>query len=401
MSGTKYWVWLSMLRGLSSKARAGLMEHFDSARDVFFASAEELRQLDFLDAQSLAALEEHAIVHAENVLDVCAQKGISVITRQDAAYPRRLANIYDPPAVLYVMGRLPSIDDEAAVAVVGTRTASVYGLRMGRRLGSELAEGGAVVLTGLAKGVDSAAAEGALAAEGCVVGVLGTAIDVVYPAYNGPLFDAVMRRGALVSEYPPGYPTMRENFPRRNRILSGLALGTVIVEAPEKSGALITARHALEQGRDVYAVPGNADSENCAGANALLKEGARPVTSGWDILSEYVKQYPHRISKPTGKFRAAAEKVTARPVQEQKATEKAVDNSKATDYIDLEAQLKDLTERQLKIVTVLVRPAMHVDDIVELTGLDARTVLAELTFLQIKGYVRQEKGKRYSLNIKK
>lgn len=401
MSSAKYWVWFSMLRGLSAKARAGLMEHFDSARDLFFASPEELAQLAFLDGQAMAVLEDHAIAHAESVLDICAQKEIAIITRQDAAYPQRLAHIYDPPAVLYVMGRLPAMDDEAAIAVVGTRAASVYGLRMGRRLGNELAEGGAVVLTGLAKGVDSAAAEGALAAEGRVVGVLGTAIDVVYPAYNGPLFDAVLSRGALVSEFPPGYPTMRENFPRRNRVMSGLALGTLVVEAPEKSGALITARHALDQGRDVFAVPGNADADNCAGTNALLKEGAKPVTAGWDILSEYEKLFPQRLSRPTGKFRAAVEKEEVFAALEQKMTEKPVDNGKNTDYIDLEAQLKELTARQLQIVAVMKRPAMHVDDIIDLTGLDARSVLAELTFLQIKGYVRQEKGKRYSLSIKK
>ena len=252
----KYWVWLAELPGLRSQPRLALLRHFGSPENIFFADREELLLAeDVPPAQAELALNRD-LSAADRILADCQRLGQRILTLQDAEYPQRLRNIFDPPLVLYVRGRMPAIDEEAAIAVVGTRKCTPYGVASAERLSQELASGGAVVVTGLARGVDTAAARGALRAGGTVVGVTGGGLDVVYPPENGDLYDDVASAGVLLSEYPPGSPPDKTHFPVRNRIMSGLSVAALIVEAPERSGALITARLALDQGRDVYAVPG-------------------------------------------------------------------------------------------------------------------------------------------------
>jgi DNA processing protein len=214
------------------------------------------------------------------------------MTLHDGDYPARLTNIPDPPLVLYIRGRLPALDEEAAVAVVGTRSCTPYGLKAAERIGYELARHGCLVVSGLARGIDSAAAKGTLRAGGRVVGVVGSGLDIVYPPENKKLFDDVAAVGAIVSEYPPGSPAAPRHIPQRNTVMSGLSVGVTVIEAPEKSGALITATHALEQGRDVFAIPGNVDSPACKGSNNLLREGAVLVTTGREIAEEYAALFP-------------------------------------------------------------------------------------------------------------
>ena len=209
---------------------------------------------------------------ANGILGDCAAKGIYVLTYQDAAYPNRLKHIPDPPLTLYYQGTLPDFDAEPAVAVVGTRRASAYGCLTARRMGYQIAKCGGLVVSGMAGGVDTLAMKGALLAEQPVVGVLGNGLDVVYPRSNRDLYQDVAWRGCLLSEFPPGTPPIGRNFPRRNRIISGLTCGVVVVEAPARSGALITAQLALDQGRDVFAVPGNVDAACSAGSNGLLRK---------------------------------------------------------------------------------------------------------------------------------
>lgn len=196
---------------------------------------------------------------------------------QDAAYPGRLKNIYDPPCLLYVKGRLPVFDEELAVAVVGTRDCTPYGVACAEKLGYGLTCGGAVVVSGLAKGIDAAATRGALRAGGVTVGVVGNGLDIRYPYESGYLYEDVAAAGALLSEYPPGARPAKAHFPARNRILSGLSAATLVVEAPERSGALITAGTAMEQGREVFAVPGPIDAPASAGCNRLIQDGARAL----------------------------------------------------------------------------------------------------------------------------
>lgn len=410
MSGIVYWIWLAQAH-ISIKGRALLMERFDGAKDIFFADERELKKLGLGDGD-LQALSQKELDEAERVIRRCAEEDVSILTIQDAAYPERLRNIPDPPAVLYVKGHLPAVDSEAAIAVVGTRKCSPYGAKIARNMGYEIASKGGLVVTGLAEGIDSRAAEGALMAGGQVIGVLGTAINVVFPAFNGRLFADVAARGAVISEYPPDAPGNKLYFPARNRIIAGLSLAVVVPEAPVKSGALITARLALDCGRDVFALPGNVDSPACRGSNNLLREGAMFAENGWDVLREYKQQFPDKINeKGRGAVPEEMHKPDA-PVPEKQA-KPMKDEPKgffklrvpvrraAKKSEQLSRQLSGLTENQLKIVAVMNKPSMHVDDIIDLSGLPASAVLSEMTLLQIKGFVSQEPGKRFTLNIAK
>ncbi len=428
MSTLKYWVWLSALTGLKPAKRFALLDALGDPENVYYADEKSLRGELSLSEGELRLLLNKSLVRAEGILAQCRTEGISILTLQDAAYPRRLRNIYDPPVVLYIKGRLPAMDEEAAIGVVGTRKVTLYGQKMAKKLGFEVCRCGGLVVTGLAEGADSAAAEGALIAGGTCIGVLGCAIDSIYPRWNGALYEDVSIAGALVSEYPPGEPQTKWYFPERNRIISGLSIGVVVVEAPEKSGALITAELALEQGREVYAVPGNADAPGCLGSNRLIREGAQLVTNGWQMLADFAQQFPKLSEYDERKVRQLAlREDTGKSYYVGKVSEKAeaelnavlaetgrgfaklriqtdrkgIDNPEKREYIDLRDQLSALTERQLRIVSVLKGKSVHVDDIVEETELSVPEVLSELTMLQIKGYVLQESGKRFSLNIKR
>lgn len=416
MAAIKYWVWLSCLTGIKPKTKHSLLEHFTDPQAIYFANETEYDALPGIGESEKAALAGKDMDRANDILGRCAEIGADIITLGDAAYPERLRHIFDPPLVLYVLGKLPWLDEEVPVAIVGTRRATSYGITMGYRFGGELARGGAVVVSGLAAGVDTAGAKGALSAGGKCIGVLGTAVDVVYPRENSELFRDVMYHGALISEFPPGYPTQGSNFPQRNRIISGISAGVLIIEAPKKSGALITAARAAEQGRDVFVVPGNVDAQNCVGSNELIKDGAKAVLTGNDILSEYESIYPHRIKtlssaeligrgavKAVEKKEAAPEKPKPlKPETGEGFFKLRVPNplrmkkKKET----LENQLSGLSEEQLKIVTAIGDEQAHIDDIAERAGLPVSKTLSELTLLQIKGYVNQERGKRFSLNVK-
>ena len=297
--------------------------------------------------------------------------------------------------MLYVRGTLPFLDEIPVIGVVGTRKASPYGIKMAIKISQEITTFGGCVVTGMASGIDGAAAKGALLANGVCVGVLGTAIDVNYPKENSLLIDDVAAIGALISEFPPGYPTMPENFPRRNRIISGLSCGVCVVEAPKKSGALITADLALEQGRDLFAVPGNADSPNSQGTIALIRDCARAVTCGRDILEEYEGLYPTRLDYEKQVF------VPEEPAAEPKETAKSeIDKPERIEYIDLERRLAAFTENQQKILRLLAEKDSHVDELIASTGFSPAKILADLTILSIRGAVKALPGKRYTLNLK-
>ncbi len=403
MAAIKYWVWLSALR-VRPAAKQKLLEHFHGDPErLYYSTEEDLKKVDGIRPGDLTPLKLRELETAMDILARCEMDHIDLITLQDAAYPARLKNIYDPPVVLYVKGKLPVIDEEAAVAVVGTRDATPYGLKMARRFGHDLAASGGLVISGLTRGIDRAAAEGALEACGKVVGVLGTSHDDAH----GDLYDDVMGSGALVSEYPPGLKTYREQFRYRNRVTAGLSVAALVVEAPEGSGAVKFAYEALEQGKDVFALPGNVDADNCAGTNRLLKEGARPVTAAWDVLSDFAPLYYSKLRQleekeleklrglPAAKPEKYADFVQVRVPNPQKV----IDKPKPVEYIDLEKQLEDLSPEQLKIVSAMGKDPIHIDDLIDAVGLPAPAVLAELTMLQIDGVVSQEPGKRFILNI--
>ena len=391
MAQLRYWVWLTTLEGVSSVTIRRLMDRFGGPREIFFGSCDDMPELS---ARERAALSNRDLSRTEAVLEKCRANDIGILTIADALYPERLRQISDPPPVLYVRGSLPFVDELPAVALVGTRRATPYGLKIARQLGQEITAGGGCVVTGMAAGVDAAAARGALMENGPCVGVLGTAIDVDYPAENAPLIADVASVGAIVSEFPPGYPTQSSNFPRRNRIISGLSCGTCVVEAPRRSGALITADLALEQGRDLFAVPGNVDSPNSAGTNALIRDCARAVTCGEDILSEYEGLYPYAVLRGAETFRSPE------PEEEKReGTKSAIDKPPVIPYIDVENRIADFPDDQKAILRALKDGETHIDDVIAATGFSAAKVLSTLTLLVIRGAVRSHPGKRYSLNV--
>ena len=292
-----YWIWLSMLPGISEREKRYMLAYFGSPEDCYHGEEADFAGMEELHQSAAEALQNKDLTQARGILRLCEKYGIEILTFYDKRFPVVLRNIPDPPLVLYYRGKLPEFNTRPMIGVVGTRKASVYGLKSARQLGKELTQHGMLVVSGMAEGIDAMATWGALDACGTPVGVLGCGVDRIYPRCNRDLFRKMEHEGCLLSEYPPGTPPNRWQFPRRNRIISGLSCGVLVVEAPEKSGALITARQALEQGRDVYVVPGNIGVETCAGSNGLLRDGAVAVMSGWDIAGEYVYHYPSIITR--------------------------------------------------------------------------------------------------------
>ena len=387
MSALKYWLWLTELPGLTNQTRLALLRHFPTPEDVYYADPEEVLLTEGITREQAKLLEDKDCSGADRILADCQRLDLDILTIQDAGYPNRLRNIYDPPCLLYVRGRLPAFDDEASIAVVGTRDCTPYGVSSAEKLGYGLAAGGAVVVSGLARGVDSAALRGALRAGGTVTAVLGNGLDVVYPPENQYLYEDVAAAGALISEYPPGTPPEAKHFPVRNRIMSGLCLGTLVVEAPARSGALITAGTALEQGRDVFAVPGPIDAPASVGCNRLIRDGAGLVSDAWDILGEYEPRFPDKLRREGARETPAVLGYQAR----QKTEPKPVPPSVSLSHNDY-----SLTDDQIRLLRALTEEPMLVDDLIELTDIPTRRVLSALTVLEIEHLVTQHSGKRYA-----
>ena len=389
MSALKYWVWLSELRGLGNQTRLALLRHFGTPEDIFFADEGEILLTEGITRAQADALKNHDLKDIDRILADCQRLGLRILTFQDAEYPGRLKNIYDPPCLLYVKGRLPAFDEEVAVAVVGTRDCTPYGETCAEKLGYGLTNGGAIVVSGLAKGIDAAATRGALRAGGITVGVVGNGLDVHYPYSSRYLYEDVAAAGVLLSEYPPGTEPAGNHFPARNRILSGLSLATLVVEAPERSGALITAETALEQGRDTFAVPGPIDAPASVGCNRLIRDGhAGLVTDAWDILREYEGRFPDKLRAEDAREMPVTLGYQAR----QKAEAKPVPPTVSIQKTDLQ-----LTDDQAALLRILSdeEPAL-VDDLIEQTGIPTRRVLSALTMLEIENLVQQHSGKRYT-----
>ena len=289
------------------------------------------------------------------------------------------------------------------------RSCTPYGEKMAGRLALGLARSGAVTVSGIAQGIDAACIRGALKGGGTVVSVLGCGIDVRYPACNRGLYEDVAAVGALLSEYPPGTEPIGSHFPVRNRIISGLSLGIVVVESPLKGGAMLTADHALEQDREVFAVPGPADSPASAGCNQLIGEGAAKLTETvWDILEEYVDRYPQKLSRTRGltpeqeaqRLEEPAGPPAAAPEKSREPTPKEVDKTPEMEYIDWKDRRDKLTDDQRDLLLALEEKPLLADDLMERTQIPARRVLSALTLLQVQGYVTEEPGKRFRAQVR-
>lgn len=386
----KYWLWLATRRGLGRRGAAQVARRFPTPEAAYYADPSAYAAIDGL--RDFSPLLDKDLGEPERILRLCYEKGISILTMQDAAYPAQLRNIPDPPLALYCLGSPPDLN-RPAVAVVGTRRASPYGLLQARRMGYVLSRCGCIVVSGLAKGIDTNAMLGALTGGTPVVGVLGCGVDVVYPPENRRLYEDVARQGCLLSEYPPGTMPKSTHFPVRNRIISGLSLGVLVVEAPEKSGAMITAACALEQGRDVFTLPANVDTPSCGGNFKLLRDGAILARDAWDVLEEYASLYPDTLVRRDCGDLTDLESPPEPPVPEKKA----VDSSGPKAYIDLKAEEDTFSQDERVLVDLLREGPMQIDVLVERAKMTAGCALAALTLLEVKGIVRRLSANWFSL----
>lgn len=363
----KYALALKFVEGVGNVIHDRLTLEFGSPRKVFEQSAGRLAQIEGVNrktAEDIAGFKAWNRVDRE--LTLAYKYGVEIITADDPQYPELLRGVADRPALLYVKGKL--IADEACIAVVGSRTAGTYGKFTTEKFCRELALNGLNIVSGMARGIDTAAHRGALAAKGRTIAVLGSGLDVIYPPENAKLYDGIAASGAVVSEFPFGTQPLGSNFPSRNRIISGISLGVVVMEATEKSGSLITARLALEQGREVFAVPGSIDHPGSRGTHRLIKEGAKLVENIFDIFDEINPRLKKTSPKPL------------EPAVQQ-------------DQVETRPNAFDGIEQS--ILEVLSKGPRHVDEIIFETRLGSSVILNSLLALELKGQIEQLPGKMF------
>lgn len=408
----KHWIWFAEL-AVGLRDKYALLDAFHDPQAIYEADAAMLEAGGVPPGLAKKLLDSHALTHAQATLRRCGELGIELLSVLDPRYPERLRNIDNPPVLLYTLGQIPDFDHMAAVALVGTRKASQSAVEIAYNFAYEMAEREILVVSGMATGIDLAANQAAIAASGRTVAVLGCGLDVCYPAASRPVYEQILAgKGCLISEYPPGTRPLGRNFPVRNRIISGLSLGVLVIAAPEKSGSLITAHLAADQGRDVFVVPGGIADAEFSGSNALIKQGAAPVTETSDIVSQYRQRYPEFFHTPDypGRLKlshtrgAWKDSLVASPAPVYRAAPSkkpdALPGKKKTEKDALarhSAALASLSQPARKIAQSIAAGNTHIDDIVEDTGIAATQALAELTLLEIEGVVCALPGKQYKI----
>lgn len=414
MSALKYYLWLSSLEDVSPKTALRLIDSFGSPEAVYYASEAQIKSVPGLKRNEINALGNKNLSRVDRILADCDRNKISIMPICDSIYPSRLKNIADPPIVLYCRGKILDLDDHMAVGFVGPRKPSAHGAITAEKLTREFSLCGGLVVSGFAGGIDAAAHRGAMDADCPSVAVFANGIDICYPCGNRDLYDRICSSGMILSEYPPGTRPDGFRFPVRNRIISGISLGVTVIEAPIRSGSLITARWALEQGRDIFAVPGNIDTPYSEGSNNLIKDGAKPITKAADIIEEYAAQYVHRIEQARDELKRGIAHPRPsiagwfRPKQKRAAEVKSVrtaDASAASEAAQAVEQPQpsapsplpeDLTDEQRKIAQIFSDgQRLHIDTIIEKSGLAPASALSILTMLEIKAVVRQLPGKYF------
>lgn len=363
MEEWKYWIALKMVHGIGEVLFRNLLSKFYSPQNVFKAQISEIGKVDGIGEKTAQAIKGFSDWgKAEEEAERVKRSGFKLLLLTDSNYPRNLFNTYNPPPFLYVKGEILSEDDNA-IAIVGTRIPDRYGRFVTQRLAEELSRRGITIVSGMARGIDSIAHAGALKTGGRTIAVLGSGLDIIYPMENKKLYEEISTRGAVVSEFPLGTIPDSVNFPKRNRIISGLSLGVVVVQASDKSGSLITASFALEQNREVFAVPGNIETKLSRGTNKLIKEGAKLVESVEDILAEIE---------------------VLRRFKQDKLVADTVSPS-------------DISHDEKAIYSVLRDEPLHIDEITKLTGMSPANVLSILLSLELSGLVTQLPGKMFQL----
>ena len=409
MSNLKHWIWLTLRKRLAGQGAVRVLEHFGTPELAHAADEEAYRMVGGLPDTAIRSLMNKSLDQADVVLGDCERYGIQLLTLQDSLYPERLKAIAQPPMVLYWKGRQFAFDNEAAVGMVGARQATPYGVQAAMKLSADLTRKGALVITGMAQGIDASAVRGALKVGGPVVSVLAGGIDRVYPSYHKDLYEDVAAVGALVSEYPPGTDHIGTHFPIRNRIISGLSVGVIAVESARASGTLLTVNHALEQDREVFAVPGPIDAPQSEGTNRLIQEGcAKLIMEADDVLCEFVDKFPGKLRLGRGASlspEAAEQRLDASavppPPEPRGARGKPAKEDRDDQVYLCWADCKDkLTDDQRSVLLALGEGAAQTDELVERAQIPARRVLSALTVLQIQGYVAEESGKRFRAAVK-
>ncbi|MDI6781308.1 MAG: DNA-processing protein DprA [bacterium] len=359
---TIHYLTLNMIPDIGPVRFQMLLSHFGNVEDILTASVAEITRVNGIGEKiAQAIVEKRGQVCIDEELKKIEAAKARVITLEDEEYPLNLKSIWAAPPVLYVRGCLKE-DDRLSISLVGTRSASSYGRKMADRFAQDLVRYGLTVVSGLARGIDTASHLGAISAKGRTVAVLGCGVDIVYPPENKGLFEQIVQHGAVVSEFPMGTTPESFNFPRRNRIISGLSLGTVVIEASIRSGALITTNYAIEQGREVFAVPGGIDSRLSAGNHHLIKEGAKLITCVEDIIEE-IGLLVQTLKQP--------------PAPEVKKDIEIIDDA------------------EKKVYSLMQDEPQHIDYFIYNSGMSAGQIASILLQLELKGIVRQLPGKMF------
>lgn len=393
-----YWIWISC--GLGAGASClDLVSYYEwNPQEIYGSSFNEIFSLDVITKRQVEKLKSFSLEDAQKILDTVNANGWKVITPSSKYYPHNLITLQDLPLVLYVEGDETALTNEMSVSVVGARKASDYGKSVARALSSALSEMGFTIVSGGALGIDSAAHQGTLDENGKTICVLGCGLGTNYLMDNKPLRDEIVKNGALVTEFPPFTPASRRTFPLRNRIISGMTLGTVVVEAGERSGSLITARCALEQGRDVFAVPGDLVSSSFLGTNNLIRNGATPVFSPNDILEAYYFRY-HDKFKDVKRF---ADDEIIKRAQKYLTNQETQETTNKPQAVPVKKSVKKdapgyLTDNAKKVYDFLGEDPSHIDEIIYNCGMTTEKTLSAITELEIYGLVTQLSGRRYKI----
>ena len=384
MTKLDYWLWLSLKKGIGQQKLTHLLELFDSPEDIFKLSKDQLEQIEGLSGEDIRQLSDKSLKSAHFVKEQCKQHGIRILTHDSKFYPEKLKQIPDPPHVLYVRSKTRiNLNDKLCIGMVGNRIMTDYGRCAAHDIALGLAQAGVVVVSGMARGIDGTAHTAALRSGGITVAVLGCGLDIAYPPEHDEMMEAICETGMVISEYPPGTPPLPNHFPARNRIISGLSDGVIVVEAPEISGALITADFALQQGRDVFAVPGDINREHSVGTNRLIRQGAVLACSALDILKEYEIVYRNILKQNA--LQEAEEETPVSPGTEPELPENS--------------RYDGLSETAKKIVSQLSLTPIHFDVLLNRTALAADELSAELMMLEIGGFVKTMPGKHFVLDV--
>ena len=392
MQKVDYWIWFTQKNGLRPARCLELLERYGSPEPLFHMSKQELKK-EKLSIRERLIFQDKDLTYVESVKERCREVGIHILTYDNPAYPEKLREISDPPLVLYVRCKERiNLNEKICISMVGNRSMTKYGELAANEIANGLAKAGVVVVSGMATGIDSASHVGALRGGGLTVAVLGCGVDVVYPRHNDRLMQDIISRGMVISEYPPGTPPIGKHFPVRNRIISGLSEGVVVVEAPARSGSLITADLALKQNRDVFAVPGDINRTHSVGCNKLISKGAILVNAAEDILREYelrfrniLKEYQKQENKKESMVYTAEKEDTF------------VVSAPETVFAET-PDFSNLPDARKRIADNLSLHPTSLEKLIETTKLSADELSMELTMMELEGIIRQLPGKNFVLN---